>query len=60
MKKESKEMLKTIISNQMLIMKALKIEAPAAKVEKPIQAKEKKLPAKKVAVKRPAKKTGRK
>ena len=28
MKKESKEMLKTIISNQELIMKALKIETP--------------------------------
>jgi len=34
MKKGSKEMLKTIISNQELIMKALKIEIPVKKVEK--------------------------
>lgn len=34
MKKESKEMLRTIISNQHLIMKALKIEVPVAKTEK--------------------------
>lgn len=33
MKKETKEMLKTIFSNQELIMKALKIEAPAKKIE---------------------------
>lgn len=33
MKKASKEMLKTIISNQELIMKALKIEIPVKKVE---------------------------
>ena len=33
MKKENKEMLKTIISNQELIMKALKIEIPVKKVE---------------------------
>lgn len=34
MKKESKEMLKTIISNQELIMKALKIEMPAKELVK--------------------------
>ena len=33
MKKGSKEMLKTIISNQELIMKALKIEIPVKKIE---------------------------
>lgn len=33
MKKANKEMLKTIISNQELIMKALKIEVPVKKVE---------------------------
>jgi hypothetical protein len=33
MKKGSKEMLKTILSNQELIMKALKIEIPVKKVE---------------------------
>ena len=34
MKKENKEMLKTIISNQELIMKALKIEIPAKQITK--------------------------
>jgi len=34
MKKGSKEMLKTILSNQELIMKALKIEIPVKKEEK--------------------------
>lgn len=33
MKKGSKEMLKTILSNQELIMKALKIEIPVKKLE---------------------------
>lgn len=33
MKKENKEMLRTIISNQELIMKALKIEIPVKKTE---------------------------
>jgi fatty acid-binding protein DegV len=51
MKKENKEMLKTIISNQLLIMKALKIE-PVREVEK-VQPKKitpaKKAPAKKAA-----------
>lgn len=37
MKKESKEMLKTIISNQELIMKALNIAAPVKKIEKELQ-----------------------
>ena len=34
MKKENKEMLKTIISNQELIMKALKIEIPVRTISK--------------------------
>lgn len=34
MKKENREMLKTIISNQELIMKALKIEIPVKKITK--------------------------
>lgn len=34
MKKENKEMLKTIISNQELIMKAHKIEVPAKQISK--------------------------
>jgi hypothetical protein len=34
MKKENKEMLKTIISNQELIMKALKIEIPVRAIFK--------------------------
>jgi hypothetical protein len=33
MKKETKEMLKTILSNQELIMKSLKIETPVKKTE---------------------------
>lgn len=57
MKKGSKEMLKTIISNQELIMKALKIEIPVKKVEPKVTktATAKKVVAKK-AVKAPAKK----
>lgn len=50
MKKESKEMLKTIISNQELIMKALKIEIPKKESVK-VQPK-KKAPVKKAAVKK--------
>jgi hypothetical protein len=54
MKKENKEMLKTIISNQLLIMKALKIEIPVKEVAK-VQPKKvapvKKAPAKKAAKK---------
>jgi hypothetical protein len=53
MKKENKEMLKTIISNQLLIMKALKIE-PVKEVEK-VQPK-KIAPAKKAPAKKAAKK----
>ena len=45
MKKETKEMLKTLLSNQELIMKALKIEIPVKKVE------EKKMPSKKAPIK---------
>lgn len=63
MKKESKEMLKTIIHNQELIMKALKIEIPVKEIvkEQPKKvASVKKETVKKVAVKNPAKKTGKK
>jgi hypothetical protein len=50
MKKESKEMLRTILSNQELIMKALKIEVPAPKTEKPVtKAAPKKAPVKKAS-----------
>lgn len=58
MKKENKEMLKTIISNQELIMKALKIEIPVKKVKKemPKKANAKKSPVKKITVKKPVKK----
>ena len=61
MKKENREMLKLIISNQELIMKALKIETPE-KIEKAIPAKkeEKKLPAKKANLKKPVKKISKK
>ena len=59
MKKESKEMLRTIISNQELMMKALKIEIPVkviAKVESKKVDSVKKAPAKKIAIKKsPAK-----
>lgn len=54
MKKESKEMLKTIISNQELIMKALKIEIP--KKETVIEQVKKTAPVKKVAAKNTVKK----
>ena len=55
MKKESKEMLKTIISNQELIMKALNISIPVKKIEKESPKKTApKLPAKKAAVKKVA------
>lgn len=58
MKKESKEILKTIISNQELIMKALKIEIPKKEAVKNIPVKKviKKAPVKKVATKSPIKK----
>jgi len=60
MKKESKEMLKTIISNQQLIMKALKIEIPVAKAEKEVVKKlASKLPSKKPIVKPIAKKSSK-
>ena len=53
MKKENKEMLKTIISNQLLIMKALKIELvkDVVKVQPKKIAPVKKAPAKKSAKK---------
>ena len=53
MKKESKEMLKTIISNQELIMKALKIELPVKQIikEKPKKVSVVKKPVKKVTKK---------
>ncbi len=58
MKKESKEMLRTIISNQELIMKALKIEIPKKAEAKNIPAKTviKKAAVKKIAAKSPIKK----
>ncbi len=49
MKKETKEMLKTILSNQELIMKSLKIDVPVKKTE------EKKATIKKPAVKKTVK-----
>ncbi len=54
MKHSSKEMLKTIISNQQLIMKALKIEVVEKKAESKDSKKVaiKKAPAKKAAVKK--------
>lgn len=64
MKKESKEMLRTIISNQHLIMKALKIEVPVSKTEKAAASKPtpvssgktgKNAPVKKAAVKKAVK-----
>lgn len=60
MKKESKEMLKTIISNQELIMKALKIEVAEKKAETKTEVK---APAKKVSnlpAKKVVKKTNKK
>lgn len=53
MKKEGKELLRTIISNQELIMKALKIEIPV-KIENKVLPKkaESKVPAKKVVQKK--------
>lgn len=58
MKKENKEMLKTIISNQELIMKALKIEVPVrvAAKEQPKKDAVKKQSAKKTVAKKPVKK----
>jgi len=53
MKKESKEMLKTIISNQELIMKALKIEIPVKQISK-------EQPKKVAPVKKPVKKATKK
>jgi hypothetical protein len=52
MKKENKEMLKAIIRNQELIMKALKIEIPAKDVAKAIV--KKVAPVKKQTVKKAA------
>ncbi|MES2762382.1 MAG: hypothetical protein V4677_09245 [Bacteroidota bacterium] len=57
MKKESKEMLKTIISNQELIMKALKIEIPVKEANK---AEVNKIPSKKSVAKVIAKKAVKK
>ena len=54
MKKESKEMLKTIISNQELIMKALKIEIPTKVTVK--EEPKKTVPVKKEASKKAVKK----
>jgi hypothetical protein len=53
MKKESKEMLKTILHHQELIMKALKIEMPEKQISKDETKKiaPKKAPLKKTAVK---------
>jgi len=60
MKKGSKELLKIIISNQELIMKALNIDIPAKKAEKQAPTKVvAKSPAKK-AVKKVAKKVAKK
>ncbi|MES2567306.1 MAG: hypothetical protein V4565_10590 [Bacteroidota bacterium] len=61
MKKENKEMLKLIISNQELIMKALKIETPA-KIEKADTPKmdEKKSTTKKPVLKKAVKKISKK
>lgn len=63
MKKETKEMLKTIIGYQELIMKALKIEVPVKHIEKkvnviaaPKKILAKKTPSKKVAAKNLVKK----
>jgi hypothetical protein len=59
MKKESKEMLKIIISNQELIMKALKIEVPVKVLKTEITKNAqpvKKQTVKKVEAKMPAKK----
>lgn len=58
MKKESKKMLKLILRNQELIMKALKIEIPIKDEKKDVPQKleEKKVLAKKTIVKRPVKK----
>lgn len=67
MKKENREMLKTIISNQELIMKALKIEIPLKemtdaepKKDEDRKAPEKKPVAKKSLVKKPVKNVRRK
>jgi topoisomerase IA-like protein len=63
MKKENREMLKTIVSNQLLIMKALKIEIPikeTPKKEMPKKTAIKKQSAKKATVKAAAKKAGNK
>ena len=60
MKKESKEMLRTIISNQELIMKALKIEVPAKAIKTETPKKSgpiKKQTVKKVEAKNPIAKT---
>jgi hypothetical protein len=66
MKKENKEMLKTIISNQELIMKALKIEIPVKKIAKESSSavtkkvEPSKQPIKKTATKKPVKKAVKK
>ena len=58
MKKENKEMLKTILSNQELIMKALNIAIPVKKTEvkETKKAAPKKVTPKKLSVKKPIKK----
>ncbi|MDF2453134.1 MAG: hypothetical protein K0S26_2638 [Bacteroidota bacterium] len=57
MKKESKEMLKQILRNQEVIMKALNIDAPKKEAQK---TEEKSMPVKKVAAKNQAKKAATK
>jgi hypothetical protein len=56
MKKENKQMLKLILSNQELIMKALNVPSPSLKVEKSNNGKaiEKKVATKKAATKKMA------
>ena len=60
MKKGNKDLLKLILSNQVLIMKALKIEIPIKKeIEVKIEAQKKepaKAPVKKLAIKKTVKK----
>ncbi len=58
MKKENKEMLKTIISNQELIMKALKIEVPVKETVK--EQPKKTVPVKKAVAKKAVKKATKK
>lgn len=62
MKKENREMLKLILKNQELIMKALNVQMSDAKTEETMEAKPvaKKVPAKKAATKKSAKKISKK